>query len=719
MSSAKEMTAACTNGMETPCSAACPFHLNVREIISRLQRKNFGAVYRTLRNELVFPETAVRLCPEPCQTVCARRVVDDPVRLRLLELSAIKYAGKREPLKLNIPKKDKTIAIIGAGISGLACALRMTLWGYHVVVYEKAARVGGSLWTAFPDGDFLEEINTQFKFHDCKFFLSRNISDLAQISADAIYVATGKDGSDFGGTRFGVFLGGELVGADQLHALKQGIEAATKIEFFIKTTNMPHDEDPSETKTTEPDPWLLKVLPAVEPYGSVYNETEAVLEASRCLRCNCDICVRRCPLLQFYKTSPQKVADEIDGTVNPVDMVKHRLATRMVASCAQCGLCKESCPRGVDLQSIIMDARRFMVFQGSMPKAFSAFWLNDMWHAEKNAVVLKSPGCAANKYVFFPGCQLAASDNRYISGSYERLLERYPDTALWVDCCGAPAFWAGDQTLHTGKIGRLRAAWEALGRPQPVCACPTCSLMLKSSLPECNPVSLYSLDLGHPVEYMSDVSVFDPCSSRHDKKAQDGVRKILTNAGTVLHHLTYERENSFCCGWGGQYQIANPDMYRNTVTRNMGLSDRTYVTYCTNCRDTLAGAGKDVWHILDILLGLNDTPRKPPTQTQRRRNREIVKAMFLCGDQKRTSVKPLFIETGLSEKISQELILEDDISEVISAGQQTGRFIYDNKNACYITHHKIRNQTYWVVYRPEKNGYRILNAYTHRLTIVE
>lgn len=35
--------------------------------------------------------------------------------------------------------KNKTIAIVGAGLAGLSCAVRLTALGHHVELFEKVA----------------------------------------------------------------------------------------------------------------------------------------------------------------------------------------------------------------------------------------------------------------------------------------------------------------------------------------------------------------------------------------------------------------------------------------------------------------------------------------------------------------------------------------------------------------------------------------------------
>ncbi|NLO46946.1 MAG: NAD(P)-binding protein [Clostridiales bacterium] len=724
MTSYKEIASACTRGEVPACAAACPFKLEIRNIMSRLQRGGFDAAYRLLRDAMVFPETAVKLCSSPCEAFCERRDVDEAVGLNRLEQAVITHAKKKEPLRLNVPPKQQTVAVIGAGISGLACAQRLASRRYKVIVYEKTDRLGGSLWERFPNGSFLDDILLQFKYTDCRFCLSCPVESLDDISADAVYVATGAGGKDFRKPGNGVFIGGSITGADHAHALKQGIDAANQIESYIKTGRRPETEtEESEKPVNRPDPMLLKPIGPIRPSGDGYTPEEAVAEAKRCILCDCDICLRRCPLISYFRRFPKQIAEEVEGTVHPLDVFKNRLATRMVASCDSCGICKDVCPQGVDVKSIIMDARREMVSKGDMPKVFSDFWLNDMEHAETFSVLKLPEEENMCRYLFFPGCQLGASDPRYVTETYARLLDRYPDTAILFDCCGAPAFWAGDEAAHTKKTEKLNEIWQNLKRPIPITACPTCAEMLRRFLPGCTPQSLYTLDLGDALmtgEEMT-ISVFDPCSSRFDHSAQEAVRGILTDAGYGMVPLLYEKEDTLCCGWGGQYMIANPTMSKSVIEDRVAQSEFTYVTYCTNCRDTFAQSGKPVFHILDILLGLNSADKEPPTLTARRENREQVKKMLIgeapVADEGDGTV--LFIEQQLAEKLSRDWILESDIKKVVSDCEKTGRKLYDIKTDCFIGHKKIGNLTYWVVYRPEEKGYRLLNAYCHRMDVLE
>ena len=739
-----EAASACTRDDDPVCVVACPFHLDVRTLITRVRGGRFDSAYRLLRDALGFPEIALRLCPAPCDAVCERRASDASINLLALEQAAVRYAKKKEPLRLNVPPKPQRIAIVGGGLSGLGCALRLSSRGYSVTVYEQSDRLGGSLWARFPDGAFVEEFALQFKHTKCEFRMSTGITSLDSLQADAVYVATGSGGDAFGyeriypagnepeapgageGAGYGVYTGGGLCGVEGVYALAQGLGAANHIESFLKTGKRDVFSEIQNRRISRPDPALLVHTPAVLPAGDFYTPEEAALEAERCLQCNCDMCARRCPLVRHFKRFPDRIAEEVDGTVQPanlINLVSNRFATRLVASCDQCGICAEDCPEGVDLRSILADARREMQSKGDMPAAFSAFWLADMAHAEEYAFTIGAEGGHTSSLMFFPGCRLGAADPAYVSGTYERLRENYPDMALMADCCGAPAFWAGDMRLFAEKAAKLRRKWEALGSPTPVCACPGCAERLKEVFPGCDPISLYTLTLGDAktIPVTTGVAVFDPCAARFDRQAQDGVRGLLEKAGFRLQPLAYEREDSLCCGWGGQYMITNPRMSRDAAARCAALSEAPYVTYCVNCRDTLKDAGKPALHVLDILLGLKNKDNERLTHSRQRENRELLQRMMtgVTAHQTEEQAPAFFLDDALREKISRSWLLEKDVFAAVLYCEKQKRKVYNEETGEFAGHLRLGDITYWVAYKPEGAGYRLLNAYAHRLKIDE
>jgi len=497
---------------------------------------------------------------------------------------------------------------------------------------------------------------------------------------------------------------------------------------------MNHPHEINSTKL-DLDPSSIAHLEPVLPRDNVaFTQDEAILEARRCLNCSCDACIRHCDLMRYFSKYPKRIGDEVEITIHPGTLDGNgTVATRLISTCNQCGLCKEVCPLGIDTGDFLLQSHRAMREKGAMPWAFHDFWLRDMEFANGEAAGLCSlpEGYDKSQYVFFPGCQLGASDPQYVYESYRFLLARHPDTALMLSCCGAPADWAGDEPLHGRTITKLGESWISLGKPTAIFACPTCKQMFKKYLPEIESAFLYDLIFNLGISPSKEaageaVSVFDPCSSREEPELQQTIRKLANQAGFRLEPLLHEGKFARCCSWGGQVSIASPSFTRGVVKTRITENSNPYITYCVNCRDIFAAAKKPTYHILDILFGLHDSGRMPPTITERRSNRVSLKRQMLSEfwkDEPRMESKEskinLHISPRLREKLNSEMILETDIEAVIEHCESSGRKVLDRESGHFTGRLKIGNMTYWAEYSPTDDGFDLVNAYSHRMSIEE
>ncbi len=730
------------------CMVACPFGLDVRDFIEKLQRGAFQAAYKAYQNAVGFPGLVSALCPEPCKESCLRGACGGAIELRLLEQASLAFARNTEATSYNVPPKPWKVAIIGAGPSGLACALRLAEKNYAVTVYEKGPRIGGHLHGLMASELLLAEFSRAFAHAPFDLRLNREITDLEALECDALYVATGAGGEAFGLAQNregafashcpGAFLGGSLTGAGSMDALAQGLRACGAIEHFLKSGGMKPAEDPPRTRL-KMDPGRFASTQALRPSGEGYSKEEAQLEARRCLRCACDACLRACDLMDYFRKSPTRIAEEVHLSVHPGTLDGNgTLATRLMSTCSQCGLCREVCPQDIDMGEILLQGHRAMREKGAMPWAWHDFFLRDMASANGEAGLSRLPsGCVRSRYLFFPGCQLGASNPRCVTESYRFLREHWPDTALHLGCCGAPAEWAGDEPLRNETMTRFGEAWESLGRPVVVFACPSCKQMFERHLPEIPGVFLYDLLLekgamaeGAPGET---ASVFDPCASREEPQLQQTVRTLAQRAGFRLEPLPMEGRLAQCCSWGGQVSVAHPPFARHMVKARISAGAHPYITYCINCRDIFASAGKRAWHILDIIFGLEGPDRLPPTVTECRRNRMRLKRQVLETfwqetdelkelDDPQEAPMELHIAPELRQKLSAALLLETDIAAVIEASERSGRKVFDPTRNSFSGHLLIGHMTYWAEYRAVPGpgaSFELLNAYGHRMSIEE
>jgi len=367
--------------------------------------------------------------------------------------------------------------------------------------------------------------------------------------------------------------------------------------------------------------------------------------------------------------------------------------------------------------------------KGAMPWAFHEFYLRDMdFSNEEASLIMTPPGSDKSSYMFFPGCQLGASDPRYVTRSYKFLTDNIPGTALMLGCCGAPAEWAGDEDKHSQVIEKIRTGWTNLGKPLIILACPTCRQMFSRYIPEAESRFLYDLidSSGLPPQNIFNgitASVFDPCASRNETELQNKIRMISEAAGFRLEPLPMEGKMAECCSYGGQAAIAHPPYAAHNIEKRISRSNNPYITYCSNCRDIFASAGKKSWHILDIIFGLDNSSRREPTVTERRGNRLRLKKQIITEFRKEEITmeipsKKLKVSDLLKEKLNKDLILETDLLEVIENCEETGNKLLDHGKGTFIGHMQIGNMTYWVEYLVNTpDEYELVNGYCHRMKI--
>ena len=406
----------CCRGDPAFCTCACPFQLDVRDFITKILRGGFDAAYRKFRDAVIFPQIVTALCPSPCREVCPRGAVDAAISLRELEQAAIRYAHSLDPTNFNLSAKNDRIAVVGAGPSGLACALRLAAKKYQVTVFEKSSRLGGSLWQLLDPEVFLPDIERQGKYAAYELLLQREIIGPEQLEGfDGVYVATGKDGHPLGldagfdqdllsTGKPGWFWGGALVGADPMAAIAQGGRAALHLEKYLKIKAMTFAPELKPQTRLQLEVTGLPLRPAVPAGAEGYTKAAAQAEAARCLRCDCSACYDYCDFMQYYRKYPRQLADAVDYGLTD-SILETQTNNRMVNSCTGCGVCQAVCPLKVDSGGELQAAREQMLDKGLVPPAYHDFWLRDLEHATapEIALTLAAPS-GKHKLLLFPGC---------------------------------------------------------------------------------------------------------------------------------------------------------------------------------------------------------------------------------------------------------------------------------------------------------------------------
>jgi len=735
-----KFTAKCFNGEPASCSFACPFHLDIRSFLNKTAKGRWSAAYKELSNAVVFPALVSVLCEKYCSARCQRSVTgNEAISLSDIEKAVVKYTKNRKPESYTIPPKTKTVAVVGAGAAGLSCALTMARKKYPVTVFDKAEGWGGDLRKHPRFQKFDEEFALQFSVTEVDFKFGKEIKALDALTGfDVIYIATGKGGESFDlldswnpdlltTSNQKVFMGGGLCGDSLMDGIARAIHLSIILEVFLQEGKAAiHGEKYDKNYCGH---YLehkgAKSVPLVKAASrDEYTEEEAKLEASRCMQCDCELCMNACEMLSNYNKKPHRMSSEAAMDLQST-IISSRRMVRETYSCNLCGYCKSICPESVDLEDLLQYSRTDRIKVGSYPPAFHDYWMREMDFNMTEGFFASAPkGRSSCECAFFPGCQLGASNPDYVLKSYIFLKNKY-DAGIIGDCCGAPAYWVGDEEKLKLNTAKIRQSWEEMGKPTLIFACATCETIFHKFLPEIKKLSLYELlaetEEIKPIGLFKDAAIFDPCNAREDHEMEKGVRVLAEKAGTDITELP---EKNRCCSYGGLIKVANPKLYDEMAENRASESEKPYIVYCVNCREVFAGKGKECAHILDFVFNINGE-RKLPNIDEKRNNsikvkKELSKEMRGIDYMPKTyewDRLTLIVSDKMRELMEKKLIADSDLKEAIWLAETTGdKFMGDDGTRLSSMAKEVL--TYWVQYRETgKKTYEILSAYTHRMRI--
>ncbi len=135
------------------CHKGCPLGNIIPDWNDLVYRNRWKEAIERLHSTNNFPEFTGRICPAPCEEACVLNINDDPVTIKNIEKSIIDNAFKEGWVVPLVPEKKsgKSVAVIGSGPAGMACAQQLARAGHDVTLFERADRIGGLLRYGIPD----------------------------------------------------------------------------------------------------------------------------------------------------------------------------------------------------------------------------------------------------------------------------------------------------------------------------------------------------------------------------------------------------------------------------------------------------------------------------------------------------------------------------------------------------------------------------------------
>ena len=720
----------CVHEQPAYCNAACPLKLDTKAMVAAIASGDFSKALQLYEKITPFPYILSAGCEAPCEGKCKLCTLGEGVSVRELEAAALCY-GERAKKKGLLRKKAKKAAIFGADLFSVFLAGELAKKMYPVTVYCRQSDAADLIAECIPELPAAAKKATvgDLKKADIKFEFS---TDPVSVYAETV------EKYDLIGASYSVaqqlypdltvdetvmvyreqkLLTGKTEGVlDAAYAAKKAALSADRLAQNLDPSNTRGEEGAVDTK-------LYTNTDGVQPSFRItcVDKESAIAEASRCIQCHCDECIKGCAYLQHYKKYPRILTREIYNNVSII-MGDHMM-NKPINACSLCGQCSVLCPNGYDMAEICKLARENMVYTGKMSLAPHEFALMDMVFSNGEAFLCrKQPGFDTCKYVFFPGCQATAIAPATVRAAYLDLCNRLEGgVAVMLGCCGAICDWAGRYEMYEDTVKFLNEKMAELGNPTIIAGCPTC----KKQLSRHETVGIWDVleNIGLPEKAKrmdKPIAIHDACGARGDSHTQDAIRRIAEKMGCTVEATEYDRDKSPCCGYGGLTQYTNKEVAKKMTDKCLERSDLPYLSYCMACRDRFAREGRESMHLLELVYGTSAD--HCPDISEKRYNRlslknELLKEIWNEDVEEVDLGFTIDYTPEAIDMMDDRMILKTDIIRVLQSLRETGEAILDEETGLIVTRARLGNVTFWVKFTETESGYLVHRAYSHRMTI--
>ena len=185
------------------CHNGCPLGNLIPDWNDLVYRDRWREAIDQLHATNNFPEFTGRLCPAPCEAACVLEIREgEAVTIKQIEVSIIDRAWREGWVQPRPPATEtgRSVAVVGAGPSGMAAAQQLRRAGHAVTLYERDEAGGGLVRFGVPDfkieKHLVERRIEQMRAEGVRFEFGVDVGcdvDPAELRArfDAVVVATG------------------------------------------------------------------------------------------------------------------------------------------------------------------------------------------------------------------------------------------------------------------------------------------------------------------------------------------------------------------------------------------------------------------------------------------------------------------------------------------------------------------------------------------------
>ncbi len=134
--------------VKAPCIENCATDQHIPEYLYQIANGNVDKAYQTIIDTNPMPGVTGSVCDHLCQFKCTRNNLDNTLLIREIKRFATDNHKQSAPSPKE--KNGKSVAIIGAGPSGLSCAYFLALDGFKADIFEAKSFSGGMVSASIP-----------------------------------------------------------------------------------------------------------------------------------------------------------------------------------------------------------------------------------------------------------------------------------------------------------------------------------------------------------------------------------------------------------------------------------------------------------------------------------------------------------------------------------------------------------------------------------------
>ena len=238
----------CIQCPAAPCQKACPVGNDIPGALWLLEQGDIDGAANIFRETSELPEMCGRLCPQErlCEGHCVVGKKAAPVAIGKLET----FATERQrthgtlPAPERAPQNGLSVAVVGTGPAGIACAEPLARRGYRVAMFDAWPEPGGILLYGIPN------------FKQNKPAVERKFRELRELGIEVVTgIHIGRDipleqlARDFDA----VFLATGAPAGARLRIPNEDAEGVFEATEFLVRANLPPEQLPEEAREPLPE----------------------------------------------------------------------------------------------------------------------------------------------------------------------------------------------------------------------------------------------------------------------------------------------------------------------------------------------------------------------------------------------------------------------------------------------------------------------------------